>query len=160
MNYDRLYKRAKKIIGNKTPLYKDCGFLCGKACCRGDENTGMLLFPFEKTSLTVKEKNGIRLAVCEGSCDRGERPLACMLFPFFPYITQDGRVRAVPDIRGRNICPIARNAKNIRMDRGFLIRVKKVGRLLCSDEKCRAFLCDISREADMLSAFTEKMSKI
>ena len=83
MNYDRLYKRAKKIIGNKTPLYKDCGFLCGKACCRGDENTGMLLFPFEKTSLTVKENNGIRLAVCEGSCDREKDLLPVCFFLFF-----------------------------------------------------------------------------
>lgn len=160
MNYDRLYKRAKKIIGYKTPLKKDCGLLCGKACCRGDENTGMILFPFEKTSLQVKEKDGVRLAVCEGHCNREQRPLSCMIFPFFPYITKEGRVKAVADVRGYGICPIARNPENVRFDRGFLMRVKKVGRLLSENEECRRFLYETSREIDMISALCEDISKI
>ncbi len=153
MNYNRLYKKAKNIIGDKTPLKKDCGMLCGSACCRGDESRGMLLFPFEKTSLTVTEKDGIRLAVCDGKCDRGERPLACMIFPFFPYITEEGRVRVVADIRGFGVCPIVRNSGNVKLDRGFLMRVKKVGRLLKENEQCRRFLDERSREIDMLADF-------
>ena len=84
----RLYKKVKRIIGDKTPLKKDCGLLCGGACCKGDENTGMLLFPGEETTLNIIEKDGVRLAVCEGKCKREERPLSCMIFLFsmcFPH---------------------------------------------------------------------------
>lgn len=150
MHYERLYKKAKRIIGNKTPLRRDCGMLCGNACCKGDSETGMLLFPSEGTVLDINAKNGVRLCVCDGSCDRRERPLSCMLFPFFPYINENGRVTVIPDIRGYNICPLVRNYGEVKFDRAFLLRVKKVGRLLSEDEKCRAFLYDTSREIDML----------
>ena len=52
---ERLYKKAKRIIGDKTPLKKDCGLICGGACCKGDSKTGMLLFPGEETSLNIIE---------------------------------------------------------------------------------------------------------
>ena len=150
MNYVRLYKKAKRIIGDKTPLRKDCGLLCSHACCKGDESTGMLLFPKEKTTLDVREGEGVRLAVCDGKCDRSQRPLSCMIFPFFPYITESGRVKVIPDIRGFNVCPIVRNSTDVRIDRGFLMRVKKVGRLLKEDGECYRFLYETSREIDML----------
>jgi len=148
--YERLYKKAKRIIGDKTPLKKDCGVLCDGACCKGDKNTGMLLFPFEKTPFTVIEKDGVRLAVCGGKCKREHRPLSCMIFPFFPYITQEGRIKVVPDIRGYNICPLIRNFEQTRFDRAFLRRVKDVGRLLAQDEECRVFLYETSRETDSI----------
>ena len=147
--YQRLYKKAQNIMQDKTPLKKDCGLLCGKACCKGDAETGMLLFPFEETSLPVTEKNGVRLCVCDGSCNRRERPLSCMIFPFFPYITRDGRIKVIPDIRGSGICPIVRNFTETKIDRRFLRRVKKVGRLLSEDDECRTFLEEISRETDV-----------
>lgn len=147
--YQRLYKKAKNIMQDKTPLKKDCGLLCGKACCKGDAETGMLLFPFEETSLPVTEKNGVRLCVCDGSCNRRERPLSCMIFPFFPYITRDGRIKVIPDIRGSGICPIVRNFTETKIDRRFLRRVKKVGRLISEDDECRTFLEEISRETDL-----------
>lgn len=150
MNYDRLYKRAKKIIGDKTPLKKDCGLVCSGACCKGDSGTGMLLFPGEKTELKVTEKDGVRLAVCDGKCERSERPLSCMIFPFFPYLTREGKIKAVPDIRGYAVCPLIRNYADTRFDRGFLMRVKKVGRFLKENEECRSFLYETSREIDML----------
>ena len=154
--YERLYKKAKRIMGDKTPLKKDCGLLCGKACCKGDSETGMLLFPYEKTSLPVTEKNGVRLCVCDGSCDREERPLACMIFPFFPYITSEGRIRVIPDIRGSGVCPIVRNFTETKLDRRFLRRVKEVGRLLKEDDECRAFLEEISRETDVYVELSSK----
>ena len=154
--YERLYKRAKAIMEDKTPLKKDCGLLCGAACCKGDSETGMLLFPFEETSLSVVEKDGVRLCVCDGSCDRRERPLSCVIFPFFPYITPEGRVKVIPDIRGAEICPIVRNFSEVRLDRRFLRRVKKVGRLLSEDTECRAFLEEISREMDVYIELSSK----
>jgi len=154
--YERLYRNAKKIMEEKTPLKKDCGLLCGKACCKGDGETGMLLFPFEQTSLPVTEKNGVRLCVCDGSCNREERPLSCMIFPFFPYVTPEGRIKVIPDIRGGEICPIVRNFTETKLDRRFLRRVKKVGRLLAEDEECRAFLDGISREMDVYLILSSK----
>ena len=38
---------ARGLLQSLTPLKTDCGRLCGCACCRGDEQTGMLLFPGE-----------------------------------------------------------------------------------------------------------------
>lgn len=72
-----------------------------------------------------------------------------MIFPFFPYITRDGRIKVIPDIRGSGICPIVRNFTETKIDRRFLRRVKKVGRLLSEDDECRTFLEEISRETDV-----------
>lgn len=154
--YERIYKKAKYIMEDKTPLKKDCGLICGKACCKGDSETGMLLFPYEQTTLDITEKDGVRLCVCNGSCNREERPLSCMIFPFFPYLTTDGRIRVIPDIRGGEICPIVRNFSDVKLDRRFLRRVKKVGRLLKEDEECRAFLDGISREIDFYISLLDK----
>lgn len=155
-SYERLYKKAKNIMEDKTPLKNDCGFLCNKACCKGDTETGMLLFPFEETTLTVSEKDSVRLCVCEGSCKRESRPLSCMIFPFFPYLTKEGRIRVIPDIRGYDTCPLVRNFPEAKLDRRFLRRVKKVGRLLREDDECRAFLDGISREIDTYISLLDK----
>ncbi len=147
--------RAKKIIRDYTPLSADCGLLCNKSCCKGDSNTGMLLFPGEETSLETTEKDGVRLAVCKGSCDRDERPMSCMIFPFFPYISKDGRIEAVTDTRGINVCPMIAHEDKIRFSKIFLRRVRRVGRLLARDERCKEFLWETSREIDKLNLFVK-----
>lgn len=144
--YERLYKKAVRIIGDYTPLKSDCGELCSGRCCKGDKDTGMILFPFEQTILKVNEENDVRLAVCGGNCEREERPLACMLFPFFPCIDENGKITVTEDYRGINICPMITAKDKIRFKRGFLRRVKKVGRLLKKDETCREFMLGVSEE--------------
>ena len=153
--YKKLYKEANRIIGDKTPLKKDCGIICDGACCEGDSDTGMLLFPFEESTLTVKEKDGVRLAVCDGRCKRYERPLSCRIFPFFPYVTPEGKIRVIPDIRGVNVCPLISHFDDVKFDRGFLWRVKKVGSLLYADDACREFLIETSREIDSIISLME-----
>ena len=92
-DYTRLYRKIDRIMGTLTPLRADCGALCDRACCKGDDCTGMRLFPGEQTRLRVRETDdGGRLAVCDGSCERAERPLACKIFPFFPTVDERGRV--------------------------------------------------------------------
>jgi hypothetical protein len=45
----------------------------------------MRLFPGEESPPQIKQlESGDRLAVCNGTCDRSKRPLACRIFPFFP----------------------------------------------------------------------------
>ncbi len=146
--YDNLYETAKRILANKTPLGKDCGVLCEKSCCRGDERTGMLLFPFEKTTLTVTEKENVRLAVCGGSCNREERPLSCRLFPLFPCVDEKGRVFVSLDYRGFSVCPLVKNAKDVRFSKRFFKRVQKVGEFLVRDEDCFRFIEEVSKEID------------
>ena len=153
--YQKLYAEAGRIIGDKTPLKKDCGQICDGACCKGDDDTGMLLFPFEESVLHVEESRGVRLAVCQGRCDRSQRPLSCRIFPFFPYVTPEGKIKVIPDIRGVNVCPLVSHFSEVKFDRGFLYRVKKVGRLLYADEECRRFLVETSREIDILLSLME-----
>lgn len=147
--------QAKNIISEYTPLYADCGLLCDKSCCKGDENTGMLLFPGEETTLETIEKDGVRLCFCNGSCNREERPLSCMIFPFFPYMDKDGRIKAVTDTRGINVCPMIAHSDKIRFSKIFLRRINRVGRLLKKDSDCREFLWETSREIDKLNLFVK-----
>lgn len=142
--------QAKNILSCYTPLTADCGLVCDKACCKGDENTGMLLFPGEDTVLPVKEKGGNRLCVCEGKCDRSTRPLSCIIFPFFPYITENGKITAKADIRGINICPLISHKDEVVFSKIFLRRVARAGRILAKDEECRRFMWETSREMDVL----------
>ncbi len=147
--------RAKNIISDFTPLYADCGLICDKSCCKGDNNTGMLLFPGEDTNLRTIVKDGVCLCVCDGSCNRDDRPLSCMIFPFFPYMDTDGKIRAVTDTRGINICPMIAHEYKIRFSRIFLRRVKRAGRILKKDPECRKFLWETSREIDKLNLFVK-----
>lgn len=152
-DYAEFYKAAKSIIGDKTPLYKDCGLICDKACCKGDDSTGMLLFPGEETDLRVVEENGNRLCVCNGSCNRANRPLSCMIFPFFPYIDENGKVKAVLDSRGRGVCPLVSLGDEVVFNKAFIRRVARLGRFLKKDEECRKVLIETSREIDKISLF-------
>ncbi len=145
-----IISRAKDVLLPYTPLSADCGLVCGKACCKGDEETGMLLFPGEDTVFDVKEKNGSRLCVCEGKCDRSTRPISCIIFPFFPYITEEGKIKAKIDTRGINICPLISREEDVLFSRIFLRRVARAGRILAKDEECRKFLWETSREIDIL----------
>lgn len=152
-DYAEFYKAAKSIIGDKTPLYKDCGLICDKACCKGDDSTGMLLFPDEETDLRVVEENGNRLCVCNGSCNRANRPLSCMIFPFFPYIDENGKVKAVLDSRGAGVCPLVSLQDEVVFNKAFIRRVAKLGRFLKKDEECIKVLVETSREIDKINLF-------
>lgn len=144
--YNRLYTKAKGVIGDHTPLKVDCGQLCDCACCKGDDETGMILFPHEKTEFSIKVGKGYELAVCDGSCQRSNRPLSCMIFPFFPCIDKDGNIEAKPDLRGKFICPMLSHMDEIRFDRVFLRRVARLGRILSRDGECRELMVKISEE--------------
>lgn len=151
-DFDKIFK----IMGNLTPLKVDCGQLCGGACCKGDGSTGMLLFPGEESKLTVIEgENEQRLAVCDGTCDRSSRPLSCRIFPFFPTISENGKIFVEPDLRASRLCPLIEHIDEIEFDPKFFKAVKKVGKILAKDDECRKFLEDITDEIDEIAKFTE-----
>lgn len=155
-DYNLLYKKIFKILSDFTPLTVDCGVLCNCACCKGDNNTGMRLFPFEDSKLEVKSlDNGVRLAICNGKCNRNERPLACRIFPFFPTIDEKGRVYVELDYRGYRLCPIVTHSDDLLFDPKFLKAVKKVGKLLVKDDACKNFLLESTNEIDTYKSFLE-----
>ena len=149
-DYSKMYDKIFRTMGDLTPLKADCGKLCGVACCKGDENTGMRLFPFEESELNVKTlDNGVRLVVCSGQCDRQKRPLACRIFPFFPTVDDRGRVFVEPDFRGARLCPLITHSDEIVFDKRFFKALKKVGKILAKDEACLEFLNESTDEIDM-----------
>ncbi|MBR3988375.1 MAG: hypothetical protein IKK10_03625 [Clostridia bacterium] len=154
VGYEGMYEKIFKIMGDLTPLKADCGKLCGGACCKGDENTGMRLFPFEESELPVKTlENGVRLVVCNGKCDRTKRPLACRIFPFFPTVDDKGKVYVEPDFRGVRLCPMITHSDEIVFNKQFFKALKKVGKILAKDETCLEFLKESTKEIDTYKDF-------
>ncbi len=139
MNAKKLYKYLYKKLENITPIGVDCGQLCGAACCEGDGETGMYLFPFEEQmydgtedwleiydSDFIIDGNPVKIAICDGTCDRKKRPLSCRIFPLFKC---DGGLKN--DLRAVHICPLA--AGNITLeeyDHKFVENTKKVFNIL------------------------------
>ena len=154
--YKKLYDKVFKTLKDYTPLTVDCGVLCNHACCKGDENTGMILFPFEDTALNIKiTENGDKLAVCNGTCHRENRPLACRIFPFFPTIDHNGKIYVELDYRAARLCPMIEHCDELLFDPRFLKALKKAGKILAKDAECREFLRKTTQEIDTYKEFFE-----
>lgn len=144
-------------MGDLTPLTVDCGVLCEGACCKGEENQGMMLFPYEETILPViKTEAGGILAVCNGSCNRDSRPLSCRIFPFFPTVNEKGRVFIEKDYRASNLCPLLEHSDEIIFNPKFFKALKRVGKLLAKDKEILEFLHNTTEEIDTYYEFLGK----
>ena len=154
MNTPEAVLAARTLLGPLTPLQSDCGRLCGGACCQGDEQTGMLLFPGEDAlyagcdfarvlragfSLGGEEA---RLLVCRGTCRREERPLACRLFPLFLRFDAQGGTRVVLDPRARTVCPLTDYGLEA-LDGAFVAAAREAYALLMESEHCAAYLREL-----------------
>ena len=152
-------ERAYALLEELTPLVTDCGQVCGGRCCLDSaDSEGMLLFPGEETLLTqtdftIRPADGGWLLTCGGACDRRFRPLACRIFPLFPYVNESGRVQAVYDPRGFRMCPLVRECAHVPLQRDFVRAVRRVGRILMEDPACAAFLRQQSEEINALNRF-------
>ncbi len=156
-NYKKMYDKIFKILGDLTPLRVDCGVTCGAACCKGDSDIGMLLFPHEDSELPVKlGENSERLVVCDGSCDRSKRPLACRIFPFFPIIDEKGKIFVELDLRAKRLCPLVEHCDEIEFNPNFFKALKKAGKILAKDGECREFLYNTTEEIDIYKAFLSR----
>ena len=156
-------RKAREQLAEVTPLKTDCGRVCGARCCRSleEEETGMLLFPGEeaeyagKPGWKLRETQAGTLAVCSGSCERNERPLACRLFPLLPVI-RDGAVKVAVDQRAKAVCPLLR--QGIRgMDPSFTDAVREAGKILAEDPAERKFLELLTEEQDELKALRARL---
>ncbi|MCR5150341.1 MAG: hypothetical protein K6B52_03850 [Clostridiales bacterium] len=158
-NYTKLYNKVYALLRNTTPLTADCGILCERRCCKGTENKGMLLFPGENTDLEVKETGEKRLAVCEGNCSRGSRPLSCMIFPFFPVIDEQGIISVDFDYRGVSVCPLITNGDVVSFNKKFFRNLLKAGKLLAKNDKFRKFMEDVTEEINEAKELYQRISK-
>ena len=148
---------AREKLKNVTPLKKDCGRICGAACCRPleGEETGMLLFHGEAEAYAGREDWEIRhtaqgdMVVSPGTCGREERPLSCRLFPLLPLIRDDGTIRVAMDQRARAVCPLARQGKTA-LDPAFIDAVREAGELLAQEEEQALFLDVLEEEQEEL----------
>ncbi len=155
MNKENVLKSCYSVLGRLTPLEFDCGTLCGGFCCKGDENTGMLLFPDEEklidANIKVIEKDGLKFAVCNGTCNRRKRPLSCRIYPLFPLIKEEGEIEVVFDSRAN--CPLL--SGELKIERKFSKAVKRVGKYLLLNEETKACYEAISQEVEEIQKFSE-----
>ena len=152
MDIISLLSDAREKLSALTPLKTNCGKLCGGACCQpspdDDGENGMLLFPFEDSF--YKEpiegmpfhlvdddtlfKGGKRF-VCEGKCSRGDRPLACRIFPLRMKVetneeTEETCVKAEIDPRAWCVCPLLEQGGMRSMSQAFVKAVEDAGNVL------------------------------
>ncbi len=162
----RTLQEARELLRDVTPLKKNCGRLCDAACCQSDESgeNGMLLFPYEEElyrqpmegfpfHLVADDtlfKGGKRL-VCEGICQRDQRPLACRLFPLRIRVAEE---TATPEIdpRGWWCCPLLEQGGMRAMSSDFIEAVRKAGQCLMQNPDQLAALESEQRLMDELTS--------
>lgn len=139
--------RACEIIGDATPLWTDCGEICGGACCQTDDEGegGVFLFPGEEDLLedcpwgSVEYHSFAPVLVCDGPCDRDRRPLACRIFPLTPVRGKNGRWTVRLDVRARPMCPLVSHGLS-GLDPDFTRRVRDALRCIAQVDEGNAFL--------------------
>ena len=150
-NNDWYLQRAYDILSDYTPLQDDCGLLCNGKCCHGTKTDGMLLFPGEEkyfdndASFVIKDTQYGKTLICNGTCDRSKRPIACRIFPLFPYVTKKENgymINVLKDIRALQFCPLASGD----IQRGFYRAVRLAARNLLRDNQSAAFLLRMTEE--------------
>ena len=133
------YRPIYRSLFDCTPLKKDCGILCGEACCKdGEEPAGMFLFPgeeqlyrgqkemrIEPSNCEFGEDQRAKILFCQGKCDRRIRPLACRIFPLIPYRKPGKALQIIMDPRADALCPLSRNLTVEQLEPVFVERVKK-----------------------------------
>ncbi len=150
MKKEVLLKTCYSLLRNTTPLEFDCGKICDGKCCKGDNKTGMLLFPGEEklidnTMEIIVKENGDKLAVCNGKCDRNKRPLACRIYPLFPVIKcSNGTQYIETEFDRRADCPLLKG--EYKITRRFDKAVKRVGKYLLLNTEIAEYYCKLSEE--------------
>lgn len=155
-----IYEQLYRLFDECTPLKQDCGRACGGACCTNEGGEGMFLYPGEQVMshradfLNVTkssfEAGGkcVPIALCGGQCDRTLRPLACRIFPLFPYVKPGSRPVIIMDPRACAVCPIARVMKPQDLESKFVRRVRMTANLLYQFSDTRKFMEEQSNLLD------------
>ena len=145
-----LLEQARALLSGVTPMYRDCGHICGALCCQPDEDGkgGVFLFPGEENivqgewAVVSPAENGPGegfMLTCAGECQRDKRPLGCMIFPLTPEVDGEGRVTMRFDARARPLCPLLRNGL-MGLRRDFREAARQAMQLIASDPEGLSFL--------------------
>ena len=157
---DRI-RAAWALLSVETPLKRDCGAVCGAACCQPDEDGrgGMILFPGEEalydpcpawatlaeTPIEIQGRPLLFLA-CDGRCPRDSRPLACRIFPLTFTAVGQG-VAVALDARAWPVCPLMPSGMN-GLSGAFAAAVRAAAGVLWADEGCRAYIKLLTSQAE------------
>ena len=166
-DYIPYYSRIYSLFEHAVPMNMDCGLLCNSACCHNKGN-GMLLFPGEKEYIesmghdfsilksNIRYKSGFAdILYCQGECNRRKRPLACRIFPLFPFF-RNGCISVEFDPRARVFCPLQfKNLEGIYIRGLFRLRVYQAGIKLIEKEEAGDFLKALTMELDEIKRFRE-----
>lgn len=158
MNSAYIYLQIYRMFDRYTPLPTDCGTYCGAACCKGDSESGMYLFPGEKAVFDLLKPEGMTVTgsgfeyehggrlrrapilICEGSCDRSFRPLACRIFPLTPVLDENDKIHIITDPRAKRLCPLTDALEVDEYEPGFIRAVQRAFGLLKHNKQVLAFL--------------------
>ncbi len=171
-----LYEKVYALFDKTTPLEDtDCGLACNSACCSGDEDEGMYLYPgemamykgdedwisIEKSEFTI-DGIPVPIAICAGKCDRKKRPLACRIFPLVFYAKRGAKeIDVIMDPRARAMCPLARVLKIEDLNPHFYIAAIQAADLLSQSPAVMDFIYEQSEMIDELPDLSEfDMDKI
>ena len=170
MNIAYIYLQLYRLFDEVTPIRADCGKLCDKSCCKGDD-AGMYLFPGEravykllnpdwaeidKSEFTYEyggKTKKVPIIFCKGVCDRYQRPLACRIFPLTPYLKKDGRIEIIIDPRAKAICPLSKGLTLEEFDYKFVKNIKKAFTLLMKNDEIKAYMYAYSEYIDEYRRF-------
>ncbi len=152
-------QEARVLLRDVTPLRRDCGGLCGAACCVPDEDGqgGMLLltgeeqlYPALPEGFSILPDHSIlpngRLFICDGLCERDDRPLSCRVFPLM--FTSSGKARL--DRRAWAMCPLM-DSGVAGLSREFVAAVQKANEILLSVPEHRAWMEAVERYIEQLT---------
>ena len=139
---------ARKLLEVITPLQTDCGLVCGGACCQTLPGEAEM-YRGEEGFTLVDSPHGTIL-VCEGRCDRANRPLACRMFPLVMLLRPDG-VKIATDAAAQSVCPLARQGKSA-LSQDFVAAVRQAANLLAQDDQQAAHLRRLTDMQDELKA--------
>lgn len=150
MEKEKVIKSCYSVLRRATPLNFDCGKICNGKCCKGDDKTGMLLFPGEEILIdpninVIETESGEKLAVCNGTCDRNKRPLSCRIYPLFPVVVdKDGESEVSVCIDYRADCPLAAPNSEYEFNKSFIKGVRRVGKYLLLNEETASYYKELS----------------
>ena len=162
MNTAYIYLQLYRMFDRATPAKSDCGTLCDRICCRGDEG-GMYLFPGEKSVYRLLDPDWIKIeqsdfcyswngttkylpiAFCNGECDRYQRPLACRIFPLTPVLDDEGKLQVIVDPRAKPMCPLAKVWELDDFEPQFITNVERSFRLLLKNREFYAFMQEYTK---------------
>lgn len=165
-DYINLYTRAYMLLETRTPMMFDCGALCSSVCCN-ENGLGMLLFPYEEEYLAktnndfiITDSNieiqgyKVKLLRCNGTCDRHTRPLACRIFPLFPFTGETGGISVEFDPRAYGTCPLLLTDIEGIYTRGlFRLMVLKTAHMISHDPMINSFLVNMTKELKTIKLF-------